>query len=58
MKNANCEKDDIPRLYSEIKFIDKTWEVVRIGAKDDIEDNGEKCVRITISIIEKKNEQI
>lgn len=49
-----ASKCDIPKLYSQINFVDKKWEVVRLGAKDDVEDNGEKCVRVTITIIETK----
>ena len=45
---------DIPKLYSQINFVDKKWEVVRLGAKDDVEDNGEKCVRVTITLVETK----
>ena len=49
-----ASKCDIPKLYSQINFVDKKWEVVRLGAKDDVEDNGEKCVRVTITLIETK----
>lgn len=40
----------IPLLYSKVSFVDKVWEVVRLGAKEDTEDDGSKCVRVTITL--------
>lgn len=44
---------DIPKLYSQINFVDKKWEVVRIGAKDDVE-HLVNCVRVTLTLVETK----